>query len=234
MFGWRKAAFALSLALSVSGCVTPEIDPDDPGHVSGYLMVFWDREDHFIYYPLYKTDPLKFRLPKRLAAELGVDYIQPGIIYTDGGSIPQAVRGWTGFSPWGYGPAYIVHDWLFIAHHCIVNNHIERHDKRDLDEVEKVRKVDFKLSADLLAAVIQALVLQNKVPKRDFAPKAIYTAVDSSIAKRLWDSKDPNSCRPPDPEVVRQIEERLNLGARIAAVPPATGEGPVLIYQQKF
>jgi hypothetical protein len=228
----RRAVLTVLLGIWAAGCVTPDIDLDDPGKVSGYLMVFWDGEDNFIYYPLYDSDPLRFYLPKNIAKKLGTKYIQPGIIYTDGGSIPRAVRGWSGLSPWGYGPAYIVHDWLFIAHHCILNGHTERHDKRDRNEVGKVEQVDFQLSADLLAAVIQALVAQNKVPKRDFAPKAIYTAVDSTIAKNLWDSRNPDSCRPPDEKVVKQIEERLH--ARIALAPSEVKHGPVLIYQQRF
>src|SRR5262245_54843026 len=99
---WRFAWAILGMlaALVAAGCVTPQIDPDDAGHVSGTLMVFWVGEDKFVYYPLYKTDPLRYRLPKRLAQKLGYDEIRPGIIYTDGGSIPPAVRGWAGFSPW--------------------------------------------------------------------------------------------------------------------------------------
>jgi hypothetical protein len=39
-------------------------------------------------------------------------------MYTDGGSIPRFLWGVKGYSPWSYAPAYIVHDWLFEAHHC--------------------------------------------------------------------------------------------------------------------
>ena len=230
--GW--AAFSLAAALATTACVTPEIDPDDAGHVSGTLMVFWVGEDKFVYYPLYKSDPLRYRLPKRLARKLGYDEIRPGIIYTDGGSIPPAVRGWAGFSPWGYGPAYIVHDWLFIAHHCIVLKHTARHDARDQAEVDKVRAVDFGDSADILAAVIQALGEQEKVPRRTFAPKAIYTAVDSAIAENLWDTRKPESCSPPKRKEIVAIEDKLR-GARIFAQPGiAPGLQPVLVYQQTF
>lgn len=227
----RLAQVAVILGASAS-CTTPTIDLSDPGKVSGYLMVFWDGEDNFIYYPYY-LDPLVFELPRELADRVGAKTIRPGAIYTDGGSIPRSVRGWAGLSPWGYGPAYVVHDWLFVAHHCIVNGGTERHDPRDAKEVEKVKRVDFKTSADMLAAVIQALVDQNKVPKRDAAPKAIYSAVDSGIARSLWDSRDPKSCDPPDQKVLKEIATKLDRGARLAAVPDRPG-GPVLVYQQRF
>lgn len=195
-------------------------------------MVFWVGEDKFVYYPYY-SDPLTYKLPAQLAKRVGKDFIRPGAIYTDGGSIPRAVRGWAGFSPWGYGPAYIVHDWLFVARHCILNNRIELHDKRDWEEVDKVRKVDFQLSADMLAAVIQALVKQEKVPARGFAPSAIYTAVESGVARRLWDSRDPASCSPPSKEVLADIERKIGTGLKLATAPDVTG-GPVLVYQQRF
>ena len=229
----RKTLFASALLIALSSCATPNVDVTDPGSLSGNLMVFWVGEDNFVYYPFYKK-PLVYHLPGKIRSELGVDTIRPGAIYTDGGSIPRAVRNLAGFSPWGYGPAYIVHDWLFIAHHCIANNHVERHDPRDRDEVETVRKVDFAMSADILAAVIQALVKQNKVPARGFAPKAIYTAVDSIVAKNLWDSRDPESCHPVEPEKIREIEEVLRQGIRVETVPQPGAKKPVLVFQQEF
>ncbi|ODT07850.1 MAG: hypothetical protein ABS58_05180 [Mesorhizobium sp. SCN 65-20] len=218
--------------LTLLGCVSPQIDPEDPGEVSGYLMVFWVGEDKFVYYPYY-SDPLTYRLPASQAKRVGAETIRPGAIYTDGGSIPRAVRNWTGFSPWGYGPAYIVHDWLFIARHCILNNRVELHDRRDRAEVDKVRNVDFQLSADMLASVIQALVKQEKVPARGFAPSAIYGAVESGVARRLWDSRDPASCSPPSREVIAEIERKIRAGVERAVLPDTTG-GPVLVYQQRF
>nr|WP_249779640.1 DUF1353 domain-containing protein [Bradyrhizobium sediminis] len=35
-------------------------------------------------------------------------------MYTDGGSIPRIAQIFNGLSPWGFGPAYIVHDWIFL------------------------------------------------------------------------------------------------------------------------
>jgi len=219
-----------------AGCTTvPTVDPDDPGQVSGYLMVFWTGEDNFIYYPYY-ADPLVYRLPKALAGRVGYDTIRPGAMFTDGGSIPQAVRGWAGFSPWGYGPAYIVHDWLFIARHCNRTSQTTRFDERDRKEALKVDAVDFQLSADLLAAVIQALVAQHKVPKRNFAPQAIYGAVESGIARSLWDSDDPKGCKLPSEAVLKDIHDKLaSLGNKAFTMAPGETAGrAMLVYQQRF
>ena len=96
--------------------------------------------------------------------------------------------------------------------------------------------MDFQLSADLLAAVIQALVVQDKVPKRDFAPKAIYTAVDSGIARTLWDSHDPKGCTLPSKEVLKDIHDKLAASGRKGLFTlSGETEGPTtLVYQQKF
>lgn len=229
----RLAVMGLAAAVAASSCVSPKVDPDDPGEVSGKLMVFWTGYDDFVYYPYY-SDPLVYRLPRELAEKIGSDTIRPGAIYTDGGSIPQALRSVTGLSPWGYRPAYIVHDWLFVAHHCIVHDRVDSHDRRDRPEVETVRAIDFAMSADILASVIQALVKQERVPKNALAPGAIYAGVDSIVAKNLWDSRDPKSCDPPAAEVIRDIEDKLRRGTMRAALPSPGDKPPLLIYQQDF
>jgi hypothetical protein len=42
--------------------------------------------------------------------------IVPETMYTDGGSVPQILWGIPGLSPWALGPAYIIHDWIFLVH----------------------------------------------------------------------------------------------------------------------
>lgn len=229
----RKAALFLASLAVFAGCVTPRVDPDDPGRVSGKLMVFWVGEDDFVYFPYY-ADPLTYELPKRIAERLDSKAIRPGAIYTDGGSIPRAVRSVVGFSPWGYGPAYIVHDWLFVAHHCIVHDLVESLDERDHKEAETVRNVDFPLSADILAGVIQALEMQEKVPERALAPEAIYGAVDSAIARRIWDNPNPKSCDPVDPKTIAEIERAIGLGVMRAEAAEPGAPPPTLVFQQDF
>lgn len=233
----RRALCALPLlvaAVAAGGCTIPRTSFTDPGSIDGRLMVFWVGEDKFVYYP-YTQEPLVYRLPPELEARLGVKEIRPGAIYTDGGSIPRAVRGLAGFSPWGYGPAYIVHDWLFVAHHCIQHDLTARHDPRDMGEVDIVRRVDFPLSADILSGVIQALIKEKRVPERGFAPDAIYTAVDSGFAKKLWNNSDPKSCDPLEQDEIRKIEFALRQRGAEGLRDADVIEGqPVLVYDSAF
>lgn len=229
-----QMAGVMTFVAAISACATPSFDKSDPGHISGRLMVFWVGEDKFIYYPYYE-DALTYTLPKAMADKLGPRSIRPGAIYTDGGSIPRPVRGVVGFSPWGYGPAYIVHDWLFVAHRCILTDQVHLLDKRDHDEVKTVGKVDFAMSADMLASVIAALIKQDMVPPRSLAPSAIYTAVDSFVARRLWNSRDPKGCRAVEKEHIEKIEASLRQKRvrGLEAMPVDSGP-PFLIYQQDF
>lgn len=221
----------------LSACASPWVDPKHPGVISGTLMVFWVGDDKFVYYPA-PSAPLTFKLPPFLRDKVKHDDIVPGAIYTDGGSIPRALRSLVGFSPWGYGPAYIVHDWLFVAHHCIVTKQEAKLADYG-DEVAKVRNVDFKASADMLAAVIQALIEQDKVPRHGNAPEAIYSGVDSFVARNLWDTKDPDSCEKvsdADLDKIRKaLQQRSTLSLSTAQrIAPQPGNQPVLVYQQQF
>lgn len=214
-------------------CASPRIDLKDPGSLEGVLMVFWVGEDNFVYYP-YNKNPLTYHLPESLQARLGgIKSIRPGLHYNDGGSIPRAVRGVEGFSPWGYGPAYAVHDWLFAAHHCIVTEQRDLLDERDKEETAKVEQVNFPASADILAGVISALVLEKRVPPRAVAPGAIYSAVDSFVARNIWNDEDPKSCKPIKDDDLKKIESAVARGAlKTLTIENATP--PVLVFQQEF
>ena len=99
----RSVAVTLSAA-ALAGCATLA-QPGPGGRLKGKLIVQWVGENRFAYLPDPK-DPLTFVTTDNRA-------IIPQPMYTDGGSIPPILQPIPGFSPWGYGPAYIVHDWLF-------------------------------------------------------------------------------------------------------------------------
>ena len=81
----------------------PAASPD----LSGVLLIQRFDDKRFIYV-VDPKNPLRFR---------GSDgrEIRPGRMFTDGGSIPRLFWSVRGFSPWGYAPAYVMHDWLFIS-----------------------------------------------------------------------------------------------------------------------
>jgi hypothetical protein len=104
------ASLLVALAVPLSGCAALHYQRTEIGNLSGRLIVEWREPDLFLYRPDSER-PLTF-------VRKGGDAITPGEMLTDGGSIPRRFWALKNFSPWGYGPAFIVHDWLFQVHHC--------------------------------------------------------------------------------------------------------------------
>jgi hypothetical protein len=100
-------------------------------------------------------------------------------MYTDGGSIPPIASAFKGFSPWGYAPAYMIHDWLFIAHHCVV-------DGTPTEEEAKMSGLTFKDSAVIIAEAIKALQVSGQISKNDIAASAISSTVAGPISRAFW------------------------------------------------
>jgi len=145
------------------------------GRLGGRVVAMWVGEDKFIYVPAPKAGSFYFETAK------SGKRIEPGLMYTDGGSIPRFAQSLKGFSPWGFGPAYVIHDWIFYGHHCIVDG---LNDGRFND----VKDVTFDESALILAEVIKTLVDYGQVSENVFAADVISNAVDSSVARALWDA----------------------------------------------
>ena len=93
--------------------------------------------------------------------------------------------------------------------------------------------MDFPASADILAGVISALVLEKRVPPRAVAPGAIYSAVDSFVARNIWNDRAPGSCKPVSDDDLKKIESAVARGAlKTLTIENATP--PVLVFQQEF
>lgn len=174
--------------MALSGCITLDYAALVPGTFSGSLFVMWVGEGdqssgdgRFVFVP-DPNDRLTFR---RADSRRPGAVIQPGLMYTDGGSIPKIAQMFKGLSPWGYAPAYMIHDWLFTAHHCIV-------DGEDDDRFSQVRDVTFQDSAVILGESIRGLVEAGSVRRDDVAGSAITAAVNSPVARNLWET--PGAC----------------------------------------
>lgn len=156
---------ACAVLLLCTSCAQIAYEKTGKGEFIGDLDVRWDAPDCFIYIPS-ATNPLRFT-----ASDNKV--ITPKEMYTDGGSVPRILWGVPGLSPWGYAPAYIVHDWLFEAHH---------------QGNPEYREITFDRSAEILAEGIKTLMEnRNDVPKDETILWAISEAVKTPIAKSLWD-----------------------------------------------
>ena len=190
----RRLSVALLLAaVLLPGCSAMRYQNASIGKFTGSLDVRWIKPDRFIYVP-NNADPFRFVTGAKRA-------IVPAIMYTDGGSIPRLFWNVPGYSPWGYAPAYIIHDWLFVAHHCKDPGYSD---------------VTFEQSATILAEGIKTLMEDGTAPKDAVTFEAVYSAVGSPIAKQIWDS-NPGCVRPPvtgftDTEAPGELLFRIRVG----------------------
>jgi hypothetical protein len=179
-----KRLISMIAAASMAGCVTVDLPSYPAGVFKGSVIVLWVGEGDssgdgkFLFIP-DPRDRLVFTRPDR--AQRGA-VIRPAMMYTDGGSIPKIAQVFNGLSPWGYAPAYMIHDWLFVAHHCAV-------DGASSLGIDALRSVSFEDSAMILGEAIETLVAQNQVKRKDVAAGAITAAVGSGVAKGLWDQQ---------------------------------------------
>jgi hypothetical protein len=177
---------AFAVAGLTSGCTTIDFDNLPAGKFSGTLIVMWVGEGaragdgKFVFVP----DPHD-RLTFTRATNPSKPII-PGVMYTDGGSVPKIVQPFCGFNPWGYAPAYMVHDWLFTAHHCLEAG------KTD-PAYMAVADVRFDESGRILGEAIQTLMAQKVVSENDVAKSAITAAVRSPVARNIWNG-GPKTC----------------------------------------
>jgi uncharacterized protein DUF1353 len=170
-------ALAVLAATPLAGCAFIRREDIGTGDLKGRVVVEWSSEDKFI----YRKQPgqtLSFRPSFMKTA------IVPEDMYTDGGSVPRILWGIPGLSPWGLGPAYIVHDWIFQVHRC----------KRPAPP--EVAAITFEQSALILAEVGKALIDHNLI-KHDVLDEIVW-AVGSRYARDLWDQPgDAAACKPP-------------------------------------
>src|SRR5688572_32325688 len=159
-----KVLLLLAVTL-LSGCASAKYGRVPKGEVGGRLTIEWVGADKFIYRP----DAQKPFYFKRANGEV----IKPKSMYTDGGSIPRPLWALRGYSPWGFGPAFIAHDWLFDAHHC---------------HLPEAQKHDVFTAADVLAEVMKTLMeAENaQVMKSPSLLYSIDAAVRTPIAQKLW------------------------------------------------
>lgn len=167
---YLKSLVALAASLLVSGCddlATGWLyDRTDTGTLKGKLVIEWVDQDRFIFIP-DAQDPLTFTRKNN-------EVVRPERMFTDGGSIPQALRALKSYSPWGYAPAFVVHDWLFVMKQC---------------RIAGFEKYSAETAATVMAEVMKT-VMEN--PKYGGPNKLVhysmYEGVRSTAAKDYWDN----------------------------------------------
>lgn len=95
--------------------------------------------------------------------------ITPGTMLTDDGSIPRIFWAIPGLNPWLYTWGYLLHDWLFMTHHCTPNFNYT-----------------FEDANAVLAEAIYTMMQTSLTPQDWRILVAIYTAVNSYVGEQVW------------------------------------------------
>jgi len=170
---WRL--WTLLLATGLPGCVSTHYASISPGTLSGDLTVKWWEPDYFEFIPSPQR-PLRF--------ERGTngDVIQPESFYTDGGSIPKPFQALKNYSPWGYAPAFVIHDWLFHMQDCQLSSH---------------ERYTLESAAQIMSEVMKTMM---ESPKFKFGDKTtvylMHQAVRSPFAAAAWNDRNCVRLRP--------------------------------------
>jgi Protein of unknown function (DUF1353) len=153
------------LPAALPGCDQYHYRRVQPGELNGRIRVEWLDRDLFRFSP-HPEQPLAF---KRANGET----IIPGEMITDGGSIPRPLWMLRDYSPWGYAPAFIVHDWLFEAHHC---------------GLPAATGYDVDSAADVMSEVIKTMMETDKYGGRnELVLYSMDRAVRSQFARKQWE-----------------------------------------------
>ncbi len=108
-------------------------------------------------------------------------WITPGAMDTDGGSTPLFVRVFSQMSPWYYGAAAIIHDWIFAAHRC-------GHPPDDRLSFQQAAMIAAEATKTLMEVGIRDLDRHLQKYRIDKAlVYLVYKANTSPKARRIWD-----------------------------------------------
>jgi hypothetical protein len=177
--------------LAFAGCASQSYRDTASAKLAGSLDIRWVNNDYFLFLP-NKDEP--FTLLRKDGTK-----IQPGPMYTDGGSIPRLLWGIEGYSPWGYAPAYIVHDWLFQAQHC---------------GYEPDNMYTFEDSVTVMAESLKSVMEAAREFRNYFVFDSVVSAVGSPIARRLWEK---GTCKAP-PFEIKAIPETAAPGELLMTI----------------
>ncbi len=145
-----------------AGIETRKFYPDFPiGRFEDQPRLIWVAPELFLHEP-QTAKPFRF-------VRANGETIAPGRMFTDGGSIPRVLWSIPNFSPWTYGPAFLIHDWLFDLHHC----------GQDTRSFEAVR--------DIMLEGPRTLMETGVCKMNRLVFDLIYAGIDSLVARAIWD-----------------------------------------------
>jgi len=160
----KNIAFIV-LVFLCSGCGSKLYRETPVGEFSGDLEVRWIANDQFLFTPS-RDNPLTF-------VRSNNQHVVPGVMMTDGGSVPRFLWGVKGLSPWGYAPAYMIHDWVFKVNIC---------------DYESDHAYEFSDSVNIMAETLKTVMENDGETKSNTLFEAIVFATSTEIAERIWNS----------------------------------------------
>jgi hypothetical protein len=174
-----------SISSGLAGCAAQHYEKTVAGELKGDLIIEWRKPNSFVFIPSLNN-------PLRFTRGTNHEVIQPDRMWTDGGSIPRPFWVFKNYSPWGYGPAFIVHDWLFHMQDC---------------KLPGYEKYDLKTAAMVMSEVMKTLL---EDPGFDYGDKSsmylMYKAVQTESARHAWDERN---CKPVDDKVTRRHPDAI-------------------------
>ena len=164
----RSMVAVLVAAYLASACSASKhyesVDAGRKAKLEGSVVVEWMGPDKFLFVPKAGNE-------LRFIRSTGEE-IQPKKMFTDGGSVPRPFWILKNYSPWGYGPAFVIHDWLFHMQDC----------KIDGWETWTIEE-----AALVMSEVMKVMML---TPGFDFGDKStvylMYRAVQTAPARESW------------------------------------------------
>lgn len=198
--GRKIEAVCVFVALYLAGCTPVDYAAVTRGEFQGAALVVWVGpansskvgDGKFLYVPL-GDDALVFKRDQANNPSEGSEIIKPEAFYTDGGSIPRAVQSARGFNAWGYGPAYVIHDWLFVARKCL-NDDARDGTSLATDEMRKLVNMSFQESANILMETVKALLQDYDVSANETVPGPVFGAFTSGpVSRKSW--RETGACK---------------------------------------
>ena len=182
------AAAALAAAGYVYARHTIVYETTKVGTLKGKLQVEWIDQDTFLFVP----DPVNPLVYMRGNKEV----VQPGMMRTDFGSVPVAMRALKSYSPWGYAPAFLIHDWLFVMKHC---------------KLPGYEKLDLDVSATIMAEILKTMMESKRFGEPNtLVHYSMYQAVRTSTARDYWDK---GTCQPAQEGANKADQQARSAGA---------------------
>lgn len=147
---------AATAALLLPSCVATRFynSIDEGGQIVDRFRIDWEKPDSFIY---RKDANPGFKFVRHNG-----EVIVPETIMTDGGSVPRILWAREGYSPWTYGPAYVIHDWIYEAH----RRNVPAAKKADGTPITYTKEQADWIMAEVIKAQMQKeTVEQNRQPQ---------------------------------------------------------------------